>query len=94
MKIEDYSIGRGKLIVKRDIKEEVTKSGLYIPNQSRDDEKMGKVVLLGPPRDTDFLPGIGIGSQVSFFKYMKELDYFGQKYLFIDENDIILYTKT
>ena len=93
MNIADYFIGRGKLLVERHKLNEQTKSGIILPNQVRDSEMMGMVVKMGPNREDDLLPGLGLRSMITFSRYAREIEFQGNKYLYLDVNDVILYSK-
>jgi co-chaperonin GroES (HSP10) len=94
MDLEGSNIPIGKLLVKRDEKEEVTVSGIIIPPNKEDLEKVGTVVKIGGFRTDEILPGLGLGSKVSFSRHQRDVEIEEVTYLFIDIADIILYTKS
>jgi len=85
-------IPNGKMLVKRSEKEEVTTGGIILPKSKIEEEKIGIVAKMGNFRPNEELPGLGLGSQVSFSRYQREVEIENETYLFIDMGDIIIYT--
>lgn len=70
-------------------KEEKTKSGLYIPEDAREEKKQGVVVAVGTFKEGKELP-LKKGDRVLYGGYSsEEFEFEGKKYLIIEFKDVI-----
>jgi chaperonin GroES len=81
-------------VVKPIQKEEVTKSGIVLPDTAKEKPQRGQVVAVGPGRLTDDgkrLPmEVKVGDEVLFAKYAgTELKIDDEEYLILSEKDIL-----
>ncbi|MEX2008122.1 MAG: co-chaperone GroES [Candidatus Spechtbacterales bacterium] len=85
---------RDQVIIEPQTPEEVTKSGIVIPDTAdRDRPEQGKVVAVGPGRTEDgerIAPEVKKGDTVLFAKYgPTEITVDGKDYLIAKETDIL-----
>jgi chaperonin GroES len=83
-----------RVVVKQIQKEEVTKSGIVLPDTAKEKPQRGQVVAVGPGRLTDDgkrLPmEVKVGDEVLFAKYAgTELKIDDEEYLILSEKDIL-----
>ncbi|MDW7981251.1 MAG: co-chaperone GroES [Thermomicrobium sp.] len=83
-----------RVVVKPIQKEEVTKSGIVLPDTAKEKPQRGQVVAVGPGRLTDDgkrLPmEVKVGDEVLFAKYAgTELKIEDEEYLILSEKDIL-----
>jgi chaperonin GroES len=83
-----------RVVVKPIQKEEVTKSGIVLPDTAKEKPQRGQVVAVGPGRLTDDgkrLPmEVKVGDEVLFAKYAgTELKIDDEEYLILSEKDIL-----
>jgi len=83
-----------RVVVKPIQKEEVTKSGIVLPDTAKEKPQRGQVVAVGPGRMTDDgkrLPmEVKVGDEVLFAKYAgTELKIDDEEYLILSEKDIL-----
>ncbi len=84
-----------KVLIKAAAKEEVTASGIVIPDTaSKDRPQMGEVLAVGPGQTTPegkVLPmHVKVGQKVYFTKYgPTEVEVDGEEYLVVEEKDIL-----
>lgn len=81
------------VVVQQEEAETKTASGLYLPTQSQEKPKMGKVLAVGPGRigdDNERIPvEVAVGDTVIFGGYSNtEVKQDGQTYLLIKEDNI------
>lgn len=75
-------------------REEVTASGIYVPETAKEKPQEGKVVAVGPGRrdeDGDLIPmDVKLGDRVLYAKYAgTEVKLDDKKYLILKESDIL-----
>ncbi|MCM8745178.1 co-chaperone GroES [Thermomicrobium sp. CFH 73360] len=83
-----------RVVVKPIQREEVTKSGIVLPDTAKEKPQRGQVVAVGPGRMTDDgkrLPmEVKVGDEVLFAKYAgTELKIDEEEYLILSEKDIL-----
>ncbi|GBD20504.1 10 kDa chaperonin [bacterium HR28] len=83
-----------RVVVKPIQREEVTKSGIVLPDTAKEKPQRGQVVAVGPGRMTDDgkrLPmEVKVGDEVLFAKYAgTELKIDDEEYLILSEKDIL-----
>lgn len=83
-----------RVVVKPIQREEVTKSGIVLPDTAKEKPQRGQVVAVGPGRMTDDgkrLPmEVKVGDEVLFAKYAgMELKIDDEEYLILSEKDIL-----
>ena len=83
-----------RVVVKPSAKEEVTRSGIVIPDTAKEKPQEGTVVAVGSGRlldNGDRAPvDVHVGDRVLFAKYgWTEFKLDGQEYLVLKENDIL-----
>ena len=83
-----------RVVVKPAAKEEVTKSGIVIPDTAKEKPQEGEVVAVGPGKVLDngkrTTLEITAGQKVLFAKYAgTEVKMDGEEYLVLKENDIL-----
>ncbi|HEY1349920.1 MAG TPA: co-chaperone GroES [Ktedonobacteraceae bacterium] len=83
-----------RVVVKPAAKEEVTKSGIVIPDTAKEKPQEGTVVAIGSGRLLDngdrVAPDVQEGDRVLFAKYGgTEFKLDGEEYLVLKENDIL-----
>lgn len=83
-----------RVVVKPIQREEVTKSGIVLPDTAKEKPQRGQVIAIGPGRMTDEgkrLPmEVKVGDEVLFAKYAgTELKIDEEDYLILSEKDIL-----
>ncbi len=83
-----------RVVVKPTQREEVTKSGIVLPDTAKEKPQRGEVIAVGPGRLTDEgerLPmEVKVGDEVLFAKYAgTELKIDDEEYLILSEKDIL-----
>ncbi|MEJ2208795.1 MAG: co-chaperone GroES [Anaerolineae bacterium] len=83
-----------RLVVEPIEREEVTASGIYVPETAKEKPQEGKVVAAGPGRrdeDGDRIPmDVEVGDRVLYAKYAgTEIKLENTKYLILKESDIL-----
>ena len=83
-----------RLVVKPTEQEEITASGIYVPDTAKEKPQEGKVVAAGPGRkddDGNRIPmDVAEGDRVLYAKYAgTEVKLDDQKYLILKESDIL-----
>lgn len=81
-----------------EVKEEKTKSGLYVPDTAKEKPQEGEVLAVGPGARNDKgerMPiDINVGDKVIFSKYAgTEVKIDGEEYLILSERDILAVIK-
>ncbi len=83
------------IIVKADVGEEKTKSGIYIPaTASKERPQMGEVVAVGPGKMTDegkrLVMEVAVGDKILFSKYgPSEVKIEGEELLILNQGDVL-----
>lgn len=85
---------RNRVIVERNEHEESTKSGIIITDSSKERPSQGKIIAVGPGRlreSGELQPmSVEVGEEIYFSKYAgEEVEYEGNKYLILDDDDIL-----
>jgi chaperonin GroES len=83
-----------RLVVEPTEREDVTASGIYVPETAKEKPQEGKVIAVGPGRQDDEgkrIPmDIAVGDRVLYAKYGgTELKLEDKKYLILKESDIL-----
>ncbi len=83
-----------RVVIKPSPKEEVTKSGLVIPDTAKEKPQEGTILAIGPGRideDGKRLPmDVKVGDKVLYAKYAgTEVKIEGEEHLILKENDIL-----
>ncbi|HAU40364.1 MAG: chaperonin Cpn10, chaperonin GroES [Candidatus Peregrinibacteria bacterium GW2011_GWF2_43_17] len=83
-----------RLVVKRLEKDEVTPSGIVLPDTAKEKPDEGEVIAVGPGRLNDkgerIKMDIKVGDKVLFTKYgPTEVKVDGQKLLILNESDVL-----
>lgn len=83
-----------RVVVKPTPHEEMTKSGIYLPDTAKEKPQEGEVVAVGPGRTTDegklIAMTIKVGDKVLYAKYAgTEYKHEDQEYLICSEKDIL-----
>ncbi|MBO8158269.1 MAG: co-chaperone GroES [Thermosyntropha sp.] len=88
-----------RLVIKvAEVKEEKTKSGLYVPDTAKEKPQEGEVVAVGPgARDEkgERIPmDVNVGDKIIFSKYAgTEVKIDGEEYLILSERDVLAVIK-
>jgi chaperonin GroES len=78
-----------RVLLKHQMKEEVTKGGIYIPESAREEKKEGIVLAVGTFEDGKELP-LRKGDHVIYGGYQSdEIEINGENYFFVDFKDIL-----
>lgn len=83
------------IIVKAEVSETQTKSGLYIPaTASKERPQMGEVVAVGPGKMTDegkrLMMEVKVGDKILFSKYgPSEVKIDGEELLILNQSDVL-----
>lgn len=82
-----------RVLVKPDMIEEKTTSGIYIPDTAKERPSRGEVISVGPGvKDVEMV--VNVGDKVLFTKYgNSEITLNGQKHLIMKQNDILAIVK-
>ncbi len=83
-----------RVVIKASPKEEVTKSGLVIPDTAKEKPQEGTVLAVGPGKADDKgkrLPmDVKVGDKVLYAKYAgTEVKIEGEEYLIVKESDVL-----
>ena len=83
-----------RVVIKPSPKEEVTKSGLVIPDTAKEKPQEGTILAVGPGRtdeDGDRIPmDVKVGDKVLYAKYAgTEVKLEGEEYIILKETDIL-----
>jgi chaperonin GroES len=79
-----------RVVVKPAAAEEMTKGGIIIPDTAKEKPQRGEVVAIGPGKDGNAMT-VNVGDVVLYGKYAgQELNYEGQDYLIMREDDILV----
>ena len=79
-----------RVVVKPAPAEEKTKGGIIIPDTAKEKPQKGEVVAVGPGKDGNLMT-VQVGDSVLYGKYAgTELQYEGQDYLIMREDDILV----
>jgi chaperonin GroES len=83
-----------RILVKRVEEEQVTKSGIIIPDTAKEKPQQGEVIAVGEGKVLDngnrVTPGVKPGEKVLFGKYSgTEVKFEGVEYLILREEDIL-----
>ncbi|MDR2198155.1 MAG: co-chaperone GroES [Deltaproteobacteria bacterium] len=83
-----------RVLVKRLEEEQVTKSGIIIPDTAKEKPQQGEVIAVGEGKVLDngnrVTPGVKAGEKILFGKYSgTEIKYEGVEYLILREDDIL-----
>lgn len=78
-----------RVIIKPAPADEKTKGGLIIPDTAKEKPQRGEVVAVGPGKDGNLMT-VQVGDMVLYGKYSgQEINYEGQDYLIMREDDIL-----
>jgi chaperonin GroES len=79
-----------RVVVKPASAEEKTKGGIIIPDTAKEKPQRGEVVAIGPGKDGNLMT-VQVGDIVLYGKYAgQELNFEGQDYLIMREDDILV----
>jgi chaperonin GroES len=83
-----------RVVIKPSPKEEITRSGIVIPDTAKEKPQDGTIVAVGPGRTTDegkLIPmAVKAGELVVYSKYAgTEIKLDGEEYMIVRENDIL-----
>ena len=82
-----------RVLIQADVSEEVTSSGLYIPDTAKEKPQQGTVVAVGPGKvenGTKVDMSVSKGDKVLYGKYAgTEVTIDGEEYLIMRESDIV-----
>ena len=83
-----------RVLVKPIEKEEMTKSGIYLPDTAKEKPQEGKVIAVGPGKilenGTKIVLDVKVGDKILFGKYSgTEIKIEGEEYLMMREDDIL-----
>ena len=79
-----------RVVVKPASAEEKTKGGIIIPDTAKEKPQRGEIVAVGPGKDGNLMT-VQVGDIVLYGKYSgQELQYEGQDYLIMREDDILV----
>jgi chaperonin GroES len=83
-----------RVVVKPTPREEMTKSGIYLPDTAKEKPQEGEIVAVGPGRTTDdgklIAMTVKVGDKVLYAKYAgTEYKQDDQEYLICTEKDIL-----
>jgi chaperonin GroES len=78
------------VVIKPAAAEEKTKGGIIIPDTAKEKPQQGEVIAVGPGKDGNLMT-VQVGDTVLYGKYSgQELNYQGQDYLIMREDDILI----
>ncbi len=87
------NVGRpmaGKILVKPQEAEEVTKSGIIIPDSAKEKPQQGNVVAVGKSKKDEEME-VKVGDVILYGKYSgTEINHDGQDYLIMNQSDVLL----
>lgn len=79
-----------RVVLKRVEPAETVKGGIIIPDTAKEKPQRGEVVAVGPGKDGNLMT-VQVGDIVLYGKYAgQELNYQGQDYLIMREDDILV----
>jgi chaperonin GroES len=83
-----------RVVIKPLPKEEVTKSGIVLPDTAKEKPQEGEIVAVGPGRVTDegkrVAPEVKVGDKVIYAKYAgTEIKVDGEELVIVRESDIL-----
>ncbi len=79
-----------RVVVQPAMAEETTKGGIIIPDTAKEKPQRGTVIAVGPGKDDNKMT-VKKGDTVLYGKYAgQELNYEGQDYLIMREDDILI----
>jgi len=83
-----------RILVRANSAEEKTKSGIYLPEGTKEKPTIGKVLAVGPGKVNDdgtrTAPSVKVGDSVVYGKYSgTEVEVDGEKLLIIRENELL-----
>lgn len=79
-----------RVVVKPALAEETTKGGIIIPDTAKEKPQRGEVVAVGPGKDGNLMT-VQVGDVVLYGKYAgQELNYQGEDFLIMREDDILV----
>lgn len=79
-----------RVVVKPAPADTKTKGGIIIPDTAKEKPQRGEVVAVGPGKDGNMMT-VSVGDIVLYGKYAgQELNYDGQDYLIMREDDILI----
>lgn len=82
-----------RVLIQADVAEEVTSSGLYIPDTAKEKPQQGSVIAVGPGKvenGTKVEMTVNSGDKVLYGKYAgTEVTIDGNEYLIMRESDIV-----
>ncbi len=79
-----------RVVIKPAPAEEKTSGGIIIPDTAKEKPQRGEVVAVGPGKDGNLMT-VQVGDIVLYGKYAgQELNYQGQDYLIMREDDILV----
>jgi len=82
-----------RVLIQADVAEEVTRSGLYIPDTAKEKPQQGTVIAVGPGKvenGTKVEMTVNEGDKVLYGKYAgTEVTIDGNEYLIMRESDIV-----
>lgn len=82
-----------RVLIQADVAEEVTSSGLYIPDTAKEKPQQGTVVAVGPGKVENGIKvdmSVSKGDKVLYGKYAgTEVTIDGEEYLIMRESDIV-----
>ena len=86
-----------RVVLKQNVAEETTKSGIVLPGQTKEKPQQAEVVAVGPGglvdgKEVTML--VSVGDQVIYSKYSgTEVELDGEEYLVVKQNDILAIIK-
>ena len=79
-----------RVVIKPATAEETTKGGIIIPDTAKEKPQRGEVIAVGPGKDGNLMT-VAIGDIVLYGKYAgQEINYQGEDYLIMREDDILI----
>ncbi len=79
-----------RVVIKPAPAEEKTKGGIIIPETVKEKPQMGEVIAVGPGKDGEGMT-VQVGDKVLYGKYAgQELNYKGEDYLIVRQDDILV----
>ena len=82
-----------RVILKQEVAEEVTKSGIVLPGQAKEKPQQAEVIAVGPGGMVDgneVEMNVKVGDQVIFSKYSgTEVKLEEEEYIIVKQNDIL-----
>jgi chaperonin GroES len=79
-----------RVVIKPAMAEETTKGGIIIPDTAKEKPQRGEVVAVGPGKDGNLMT-VQVGDIVLYGKYAgQELNYQGDDFLIMREDDILV----